>query len=108
MGEIGAVDDDQRVGARFDDRGGGAADAVDEGRQALDDRQHPHHRDVGEREQACQPLGGHRLAADAEKVDALGGLLAERPHQLEAELVAGRLAGDEGEPQPTRPRTHGA
>ena len=71
-------------------------------------RQDAHHRDVGEREQALQPLGGHRLAADAEEVDAARGLLAERPHQLEAELVAGRLAGDEGDAQPARRGAHGA
>ena len=34
MGEIGAVDDDERVGARRDDRRRGATDAVDERRQA--------------------------------------------------------------------------
>ena len=108
VGEVGAVDDDERVGARCDDRRRGAADAVEERRQALDDRQNPHHRDVGEREQALQPFGGHRIAADAEEFDAAAGLLAERPHQLEAELVAGRLAGDDGEAQATRRSAHGA
>ena len=76
--------------------------------QALDDRQHSHHRDVGEREQALEPLGGHRLAADAEKFDFACRLLSERPHQLEAELVAGWLAGDEGDAQATRSGAHGA
>ena len=36
MGEIGAVDDDERVGARGDDRRRGAADAIEQRRQALD------------------------------------------------------------------------
>ena len=81
VGEVRAVDDDERVGARCDDRRRGAADAVDERRQAPEHRQQPHHRDVGEREQALQSLGGHRIAADAEEIDVACGLLAERPHQ---------------------------
>ena len=108
MGEVGAVDDDEGVGARGDGRRRGATDAIEQRRQALDDRQHPHHCDVGEREQAVESLGGHRLAADAEKLDAARGLLAERPHQLEAELIARRLAGDDGDAQPARRDAHGA
>ena len=74
-----------------------------QGRQARDHRQEAHDRDVADREQALQALGLHRLAADAEEVDARGIGLAQRPHQLEAELVAGMLARDERDAQRTAP-----
>ena len=53
-----------------------------------------------DREQAFQTLGLHRLAADAEERDARRMGLAERAHQLEAELVAGMLARDQRDAQP--------
>ena len=88
------------------------ADALQERRQARQHRQNAHHGDVGDRKQARQPLRRHRLAADArERGDARRG---DRPrrrraaHQLEAELIARMLAGDEGDAQRPTERVHGA
>ena len=81
MGEVGAVDDDEGVRARGDDRIGGLTDARDQLRQARDDRQYAHHRDVADRKQARQPFGRHRFAADPGEGDAIRPRLAERPHE---------------------------
>ena len=76
MGEVGAVDDDERVGPAGDDRLGGLADAREQRRQPREHRQDAHDRDVADRKQALQPLGLHRLAADAGKGDVAAGRAA--------------------------------
>ena len=97
MGEVGAVDDDERVRSRRDDRRGRPPDAPDERGQARQHRQDSHDGDVADREQALQPFGLHRLAADADK-DDVGVDLAQRAHELEAELIARMLARDNRDP----------
>ncbi len=94
MGEVGAVDDDQGVRPRGDDRRSGLMDARDERRQPGQHRQDAHDGDVADRKQALEALGLHRLAANAGEGDLARAGFAERPHQLKAKLVAGVLAGD--------------
>ncbi len=103
MGEVGAVDDDQDVGPRGDDRLSGLTNARDERRQPGQHRQNAHDGDVADRKQAFEALGLHRLAADAGEVDVARPRFAERPHELEAELVARMLAGDESHAQWAHP-----
>ena len=69
MGEVGAVDNDERIGPGRHDGRRGRADPRDERRQPGQHRQNAHDGDVGDRKQALQPLGLHRLAADADKFD---------------------------------------
>ena len=91
------------VGARGDDRLGGRADARDERRQPGQHRKNAHDGDVADRKQAFEALGLHRLAPDAGEGDVARTRFAERPHELEAELVARVLAGDESHAQWAHP-----
>ena len=103
MGEVGAVDDDEGVGPRGDDRLGGLTDARHERRQPGQHRKNAHDSDVADRKQALEALGLHRLAADAGKGDVARARFAERPHELKTKLVARMLAGDQSHAQRAHP-----
>ena len=81
----------------------GLTDARDERREPGQHRKNAHDGDVADRKQAFEALGLHRLAADAGEVDFARLCFAERPHELEAELVARMFAGDESDAQWTHP-----
>ena len=80
----------------------GLPDARHQCGQPRQNRENSHHRDIGDREEALQALGFHRLAADAEESDIAVRRFAQRADQLEAELVARMFANDESDPQRTR------
>ncbi len=50
VGELGAIDDDDGIGLETDRRIDRVVDAADDTRQTRQDRQRPHHRHLGERE----------------------------------------------------------
>ena len=94
MGEVGAVDDHQRVGLCGHYGRRSRPDAREERGQPGQHRKNAHDRDVGDRKQALDAFGLHRFAADAGESDVARPRLTERPHQLEAELIARVLAGE--------------
>ena len=69
MGEIRTVDDDQRIGPRGDDGGGGLADAAQNQRQARRNRVKPIDADAVDREQAGDPRRRHGAAADTGELE---------------------------------------
>ena len=95
MGETGTVDDDENVGARFDDVAHGLPNAAQERAQARSHGQVAHHRHVIEGKQGDEALRRHGLATDPTERHRPIGEVRQRPHQLGAELIAGILAGDE-------------
>ena len=94
MGEIGTVDDDQRIGARRDDRPGGQAEMAKDRRQPARDRGKSIDGEVGDRDQAREALRRHGVSADAGKGDGPAGLGGDRRHQRRSQPVAGLLPGD--------------
>jgi hypothetical protein len=101
MGEVRAIDDDQRIGPRRNHRGGGLPDAAQDGRQFRRDRRHPDDRQLGDVERRHDPLRRHRAPADpAEPHVRIEP--QQRAHQRAAERVARLLGGDQV--QGERPR----
>ena len=88
VGEVRAVDDDERVRPRGDDRPCRLADAREKLRQPGQHRQDAHDRDVADRKEAREPLSLHRLTANAGEYDLACMRLLKRAHELVAELVA--------------------
>ncbi len=99
MRELRRVDDHDGVGLGGDGGIDRAVDARHDARQARQDRQRPHHRDVGQRELRGEPRRLHVLAPDPQVVDASLAAGAERAHQLAAQRVAGVLARDQEDAQ---------
>src|ERR1700722_12167289 len=107
MSEVRAVDDNEDIGPVGDDHLSGPADARHKGRQPGQHRQDAHDGDVADRKQAFEALGLHSLATDAGEDDVARPCFAERPHELEAELVARVFAGDESHAQWVHPAGSG-
>src|ERR1700729_985959 len=103
VGEIGAIDDNEDIGPVGDDRLSGPADARDKRRQPGQHRQDAHDGDVADGKKAFEALGLHRLAADAGEGNVARPRVAERSHELAAELVARMLTGDESDAQWVHP-----
>ena len=80
MGEVRAVDDDERVRPPVDDRLRSLTDSREKLRQPRQHRQDAHNRDVADRKQALEALSFHRLAADAQEGDLIRARFAQRPH----------------------------
>ena len=90
MRELGAVDDDDRVGVEGQRRIDGAIDAPDELRQAGKNCGRPHDRDIGERKNRAKPGHFHVLTADARECEGVrASFRLQRLNQLAAEHVAG-------------------
>jgi hypothetical protein len=95
VGEIGTVDDDQRIGRVGRHEPGRVANAPHDKRQLPRDRRDTDDREIVDRKQAGKPLRGHFAPADASETHAAAGALLERAHQGGAQLVTGFLAGDQ-------------
>src|SRR4051812_27584417 len=95
VGEVGAVDDDERVRRGFGHGLRGLADQPQDLRQLLHDRGEAHDRELLDRKQRLQPLARHGVAADAHELHAVAEPLAQHLHQGAAEPVAGFLRGDQ-------------
>ena len=99
MGEVGTVDDDERVGPGGDDRVRRLADAARGSSAArLITGTIPMTAMSPIGKEAPEALRLHRLAADADE-GHVPRRLAQRAHELETELVAGMFSGDEGDGQ---------
>ena len=95
MREVRAVDQHESIRPRRDRRFRRFVDAGEQGRQTPHHGQQAIDRDVIQREQGRQALAAHGLAAHPGKFDRIRRLQAQRAHQLEPELGAGMLPGDE-------------
>ncbi len=105
-GEARAVDGDERHGLLRDDIGDRLGDAAEDAarlRQHLGDA---HDRELGQGHAAVQALRRHGLAADPGEAHLAARALAQGRHQLAAEEIARRLAGDEIDER--RRRAHAA
>ena len=91
VGKVRTVDDDERIGLRRHHRVGRLPNPRENCPQPPDDGHDAHHCDVAHRKETFQPFRLHRLAADPDESD-VARRLAERTHELEAELIARMLA----------------
>ncbi|MGD0865752.1 MAG: hypothetical protein ABSA49_09365 [Rhizomicrobium sp.] len=99
MGEIRAVDQDDRVGPRRQRKIGCLAHAAEYFRNPRHHLAQPHHRSIVEREKTPETLRRHGRAADAYDSKPVTRKSLQTRHQLGAELVTGRLAADEHQSQ---------
>ena len=99
MSEVRAVDDDERVRRPATMASTASPGARIDRREAGDDGGEPHHGDIVERKQAREAVGAIAGPPTPRKprARAIAQAGAAACHQLEAELVAGMLADDEGD-----------
>ena len=98
MGEIRAVDDDQRVGRSRNHQIRGVANAPQDERQPPRDRGKSDDRELVDGKRAGEPLRRHGAAADPGEAHRRR-CAPEGPHQRRAELITGFLARDQNDRQ---------
>ena len=92
MREIRTIDDYQSIQLSLGHCLGGPANAVEDTRQSLGDRDETHYRNVPEGKQARQPFRRHRCAAHATELHGTPKPRAHCAHEPGAELVSGFFA----------------
>ena len=112
MRELGAVDDNDRVGVEGQRRIHGAINAPDELRQAGKNRGGSHDRDIGKRKNRGKPGRFHVLAAHAGECEGVRvSFRLQRLNQFAAEHVAGMFPSHDEDafclrhPSPVFPRS---
>src|SRR5271170_2130734 len=105
VGEIGAVDDDDRVRTGGDDRIGRFPDSPQDHRQTPRNRADADNGEIVDRKRTSDPGRRHGAAADAREVER-GAAGHERPRQRGPERVAGFLRRNEMDRQRPRHAVH--
>ena len=98
LGEILRVDKHETIGRVGQDRPRGLVQTRQQPRQSGEDRDKPHHREVGERKETGEPLSRHFLPANARDDDARL-RRAERAHQQRAQMIPRGFARDDEYPR---------